>query len=436
MTTPHKQFGDGTNGNSGFSCGQIEVERNHDHLHIRPTLKSSRDTVTSKGLSLDTYYRDLDRSHTHCKNFAYTNSPQWTDLGFVNFIFQTNNNNTSKQELWDRGLNAPHKSKYLGQAWVAGNKLGHKLCDGNIYSFQNLSANTTKSRQDLIGAIRHHSGPIGAYMFVDVGKWILDILNEVSTTTDPIFHIINSQASLGDSATEGKDLYDNAFFKKKLFCWWYMEDLFVPSYNITGQQPSIPYNYMYHSGYECWMGDAGAANPGCMLIKQWWYEKGNYGANYSNYLYMSDNARYHNNKTYINAEFDKLAKNGNANDDLYSLCYHRKRSGDGFAMWFMEQFATILAQPQGDDLFYPCCAHGINDPFGDPPNVPTNYSLMNVLSNGATTKIRIRKKSYFITGDWAAFCWAAYCHCNVIFQCSGHGGWAIMFVADNTKVCY
>jgi hypothetical protein len=435
MTSAYKQFGDGSSVSSGFSCGQIEAERNHDKLHIRPTLISSR----TKTGSLATYYLDLDNSHTHCNNFATTNSPQWTDLGFINFIFNTADIDKSKQEVWDRGLTTSHQCQYVGQAWIVsavpGNKLGPQSCNGYIYSFQNLSTKKT-SRRHLINTIKHHSGSLGAYMFVDVGKWILDILNEESTSQDPIFHIINSQASLADSATEGKGLYANNFFKNNLFCWWYMEDLVVPSYNTaSGAQPNIPYNYMYHSGFECWMGDAGAANPACTLIKQWWYKTGNYGPNHTNYVYMSDNANYHNNRTYINAQIDKLAKNSNTTNELYSLCYHRKRSGDGFSIWFMEQFATILAQ-QGDYLFYPCCAQGNDDPFGDPPNVPAKYSLMGPLAGGPTTKQRIRKRSYFITGDWPAFCWAAYCHCNAIFQCSGQGGWAIMFVADNTKVCY
>lgn len=271
---------------------------------------------------------------------------------------------------------------------------------------------------------------VGAYMFVDVGKGLLSRLNLVMNSNDPIFHVINSQASLADSATEGKDIYDCGFFSNQIHCWWYRRNLFIPPYNPKYVTPAIPYNHSFHTGLQCQMYDDGPTNPRSRAIRQEWSDPNNIG----NPLYTTDNASVDNNAANVNIDID----NATATDSgTVSMAYHRKRSGDGFAIWFMEQFATILCTGNSTDFFH-TCGYGTEDPapiLGD-----GLVDFINSAVNSWTAlhqKKYIRYHSFFITGDYPAFCWAAYCHCNVIFnQDNKAGGRALIFIANTTAIRY
>ena len=459
MTSQDEQFGQAI---PQFSCGQIEAERNHDELHVRPA-KTGRRSDSYKKDTLKQYYKDLDTYHTHCNDFGKRNKPAWTDERFIKYIF---NNQCHwvpeghiKNHLFNNiGVancyNPAYEIWYKGQSWKQWQKnqqvqvgLGFDTCEGKLYSYSDLT--NTVTLRSMIDRINHHltnapppppgqpafqanpanpANKVGAYMFVDVGKGLLTRLNLVMNANDPIFHVINSQASLADSATEGKDIYNTGFFNNQIHCWWYTIDLFIPPYDPQDVTPAIPYNHSFHTGLQCQMYDDGPTNPRSRAITQEWsYPQGKV-------LYTTYNASVDNNAGNVNIDIDNATK---SDSGTVSMAYHRKRSGDGFAIWFMEQFATILCTGNSTDFFH-TCGYGMENPttiLGD--------GLVDFINSGVSSwdavhqKKYIRYHSFFITGDYPAFCWAAYCHCNVILhQDNEGGGRALIFIADTAAICY
>jgi hypothetical protein len=187
---------------------------------------------------------------------------------------------------------------------------------------------------------------------------------------------------------------------------------------------------MFLSGSRCALVSASndANDP---TIEQYWY---NGDDETDTAMYIGD-ATAENNKSRVNYDFD----NAPDSDDR-SLCYHRKRSGDGFAIWFMEQFASIILE-DGDEDFWHTCGWGITDPYD-----VDGYGLLDDLdyitdSTGNydffDIKCEIRAQSFFVTHDWPAFCWAAYCHCNVIHHNKNLlKGSVTIFIADQNGICY
>jgi hypothetical protein len=416
----------GSDNNPKTSCGQLDAERNHDKLNSRG--------------SWDEYYEDLDgfMEESHCQDFAQTYQPNFNDnkdKKFVQFIFDNGGSqDDAKRNVFNLGLQAPNQIYYKGQAWNPHdpNHLTYKTFTGSIYSFYNCNIYNNIKRQ-VIECIKDCLGGYdgcSAFLFVDVGKHFLEGLNQVMTKHDPIFHIIMSPVSLADSANEGKGLYDKSFFRKNLHCWWYNYDLEVPVYDTTkGKAPDTPYNYMFLSGSRCLITGA-SADPDDSTIEQAWYN-GDDTTDISWYVY---NANYENRASRVNKDFDKAP-----DSDMRSLCYHRKRSGDGFAIWFAEQFASHLCE-NGDTDFFHTCGWGNDD-----PKHKQGYGLLDDLEcfdpaancSKLDTKIEIRSKSFFVTHDWPAFCWAAYCHCNVIHHNhQWQDGSVMIFIADDNGVCY
>lgn len=439
MASQDQQFGQAP----PFSCGQIEAERNHDELLVRPANTIYRSDSWNMDW-LNQYYTDLDTYHSHCNNFGAANTPAWNDERFIKYIFYDScywvpekdiKNHLFNNIGWEKN-NPSHTVRYKGQSWQQ-QGLGYNTFNGKLYSYWDFS--NKKTLRAMINRINEHlrnvpnpANKIGAYMFVDVGKGLLTRLNSVMNANDPIFHVINSQASLADSAKEGKQIYDTLYFRNKVHCWWYMKNLFVPSYNPHYIVPAIPYNHSFHSGIQCIMSDAGAANPTDPAITQIWSDPQT-----NNVLYTTYDACATNNRTIVNTDILNASTYGATSPNIVSLSYHRKRSGDGFAIWFMEQFATILANGNSTDFFH-TCGYGICDP----PPYP-DYGLVDFIHPSVNSWSQLNKKKYiryhsfYITGDYPAFCWAAYCHCNVIYnEHNVDGGRALIFLADKTAICY
>lgn len=427
MAAQDWQFGE----NEFASCGQIDIERNHDEL--------------DHAFIWDDYDEDLDGFMTdaQCEDFAKNNTHRgWSsithhngkisDERFVHFIFNMDGGyKGAKRVVFETGEDNSYDNEisYVGQAWNDDGDLAYsREFTGNIYSFSDTNDNNVK--RNIIDTIKTHLGDYvgcSAYMFVDVGKSFLSRLNEVMDDNDPIFHVINSQCSFADSATEGKELWDTLHFYNNIHCWWYGNDIEVPIYNTGyGENPSCPYNYMFHSGGTIVM-ENNSNNPNDPIIKQLWYD--DTAGTLFTYIKNASNM---NKKSGVNADFHK------ANDaDERSICYQRKRSGDGLAIWFMEQFASILLEAGSDADFAHTCGWGEEN-----PDYEDGYGLTDDLDeyhNGGDPldiKAEIRRKSFFVTGDWPAFCWAAYCHCNAILHTGNNGGEAIIFIAYSNGICY
>lgn len=429
------------------SCGHIDIERNHDNLATRQRLKQYNDDLNGFLWG------------THCEHFFTNNQNRgWSkipnghidDERFVHFIFNPNVGNGftgSKNAVFDLGDVNPgpaHEISYTGQEWDDdGNLEFSNNFNGKIYSFRNINNNPSALRGIITTIVDHLNKQNNtAYLFVDVGASFLTKLNDVMDDNDDLcFHVINSQCSFADSAKEGKDLWDQNFFYNKIHCWWYNKDIVVPIYDTSDDNgdaltnPQTPYNYSFHSGGSVIMKDFSTDFNEIRVIQLWIDDDD------GTVSYNIKNASFQNSKSQVNIDFWNVKSK---DSDKRNLCYMRKRSGDGFQIWFMEQFATILYE-YGDDDFGHTCGWGT-----DNPDYVAGYGLLDSLEEYGKDeddfddpeeerlikKLEIRSQSFFVTGDWPAACWAAYCHCNFIFHRGSGGGEALIFIADPKGIQY
>lgn len=409
-----------------IGCGQIEAEVHHDELPIdKPYLDKT-----------------LDALQNYCGNFAQKNHPRFTDPGFVKHIFNTPTTiGEAKQYLYDRGLSTP---TWTGQAQQVtshagvnpvhvppGTQLPAKYIYykgqvinptqgssylatanyiGSINSFED-PINNPISMRELINTIIAHcnvlpvlppsSGPPQQpssgppqhlYLFIDTALNLIEAMNKAMTLhTDPILNVINSQISLADSATGGKNIYNTLFYTNRLKSWWFQKDIVVPPYGVILQSKTFPLNLIFHTSLTCELSDAGAQEWSDKKITQKWSD--------STFTPpVITNANKQNTKGAVRKAFSASTTIKNK-----SWCYQRKRSGDGFQIWFIYYFSYFLSNFDTGPFFCTC-------KDGTEQYYPTTQDLLPASNN--TNDIRAR--SFFVTIDFPAFCWAAYCHMNVI----------------------
>jgi hypothetical protein len=409
-------------GNTG--CGQIQAEVWHDGL------PKDNDPLFDK---------TLDALQNNCSNFAQNNHPRFTDSTFVRYIFNTPTPNASqaKEYVTDRGRQNPQLAPqaqapnpntiyYTGQARNPNPNpsqgspyLTNAFYTGSIYSFDGVTINPNVMRA-LINTIiarcamppssniNPHSGVQELYLFIDTAHNLIEAMNQVMTPTDPFLNVINSQISLADSCTAGKKLYNTHFYNNRLKSWWYQKNIVVPPYGIiVPTMSTFPMNLIFHTNLTCELRDAGAQEWSDKKISQKWTD--------STFTPpVITNANKENKITSVIKSF-----NASIGVKKKSWCYQRKRSGDGFQIWFIYYFSYYLSKINNGPFFC-TCKNGIAQHY------PTTQDWLPPSPTNNTDDIRAR--SFFVTLDWPAFCWAAYCHMNVIFYIPG--GNVILFIAN------
>ena len=467
------------------SCGHIDIERNHDNL-------STRKSWDEYNADLNGFLWDAqcDSFFTDNQNRGWSKLPdgQISDERFVHFIFNPVDNGFtgSKNAVFDLGdINAQHNNRifYTGQEWDDdGNLAFAGDYEGKIYSFRDINKDDDELRK-IVTTIVDHLNNLDktnhtVYLFVDVGTSFLTGLNAVMDADDDLcFHVINSQCSFADSAKEGKDLWDDGFFSNKMHCWWYNRDIVVPLYKTSDDNdnadynPQTPYNYSFHSGGSVIMYNTYDDYNSTEITQEWMNgdveaddddgddddgdgdgddddedeDEEDEDEDDDGIVWRTEDASNANSKSQVNIDFEQITGNSLDDSDERSLCYMRKRSGDGFQIWFMEQFATILYE-DGDKDFNHTCGFSEKNPAYE-----QGYGLLDSLieygrgsgefndaeEERLVKKSEIRSQSFFVTGDWPAACWAAYCHCNFIFHRVVHGSEeALIFIADPDGVQY
>ena len=493
MAAENWQFGE----ENTASCGHIDIERNHDNLKTRWSMDEYNDDLNGFlwGAQCESFFTDNEE-----RGWSIIPNGKVSDERFVHFIFNPRSDNRytgSKNAVFDLGdYNAQDNNRiqYTGQAWDDNDNLAFaEDFEGNIYSFRDINTDYDALRE-IVQTLSDHAVNKTVYLFVDVGSSFLTELNNVMDDNDKLcFHVINSQCSLADSADDLKDLWDDGFYSNKMHCWWYTADITVPLYDTSdGNSPRTPYNYSFHSGGSVNMYNTYDDDPDSIEITQEWmnddgddddddgdgdgdgdgddYDEDDYdedededydededdddddygdddddGYGDDNIFWRTRDACNANCKSQVNNDFEEITGNDSYDSDKRSLCYMRKRSGDGFQIWFMEQFATILYE-DGAQHFEHTCGFGDKKPAYEP-----GYGLLDSLAEYGkgshefddaeherlVKKSEIRSQSFFVTGDWPAACWAAYCHCNFIFhRVVNSSEEVLIFIADPAGVQY
>lgn len=383
--------------NQQTSCGQVEAERQHD--------------FGTAALMGNTKHYDLNALQSNfCNAFADPQRPNWTDEAFAHYIFNTQAVGTSFDEIRQRGnfpqtaVGAP-ATQYRGQVPIVlpnggGNGIGQQLFNGTIRNFDNADITNGNSIRSILRYLTQEFGAnTPVYLFLDTRGEIITSFSKLPMQNSVILNIINSQANFADGCRVGKNLYNSTLFGAgtRIQCWWCQDNLTIPPYGSTIQSNPITTNYMFHTSTTCVLSDTGYVIPGEKIIRQNWHD------GTGNPLITVNDCTKENTINNLTQTF-KTHTAPNQSDQR-ALCWTRKRSGDGFQIWFINRFADILAAG-GHNRFYCTYANGILN--------PTQVQRSPIYTNGLT-KQQIRERAFFVTGDWPAFCWAAFCHINVIF---------------------
>jgi hypothetical protein len=440
-------FGINTDNYRNIGCGQIQAELKHDNLE-------SHEDIPKNDLHAYDSFQNMCGDHG---GFYKTRNPfeSWSDEKFLAYIFNTPGDpNDSKKEIRNMTNEDGIPIQYKSQASTTMNPnkpAAVRLRTGLLYNISDVDDYSPDNVMDVLNIINFHAIIPGEamnniYLFVDTGHRLLDLLRDKSLENPGLsppttLHVILSQVSFADASKTGKNLYQHKMYFHILQAWWYRVNIEVPHYEHRD-------NHMFHSKLSCLMKDEGPEYPESKIIHQFWYLYNNlnypagdvgtklkdkkdliwetYNASNSNsisqcqndLILSNDQKNYpvRENKPYIGiTRVSPLNKqNSFIKDSPYfkSLCYQRKRSGDGFQIWFVNKFADILQQ--GGKNNFACTQAGPRGSgYGSSKkDYPGRKPLC---ASAAQNKNITLKKSFFVTIDWMAFSWAAFCNINVIF---------------------
>jgi hypothetical protein len=409
-----------------------------------------------------------DSFQNMCGNFYKTRNPfkSWSDEKFLSYIFNTPGKpDNSKTELRNMAKRTGQTIQYRSQAQSAmypNKPAAVRYRTGFLYNIPDVDDDHAANVLHVLTTINNHANTGEAitniYLFVDTGHCLLDLLRDKSlakpSLSPPTLHVILSQASFADAYKAGKDLYEHKKYFHILQAWWYTVNIEVPYYEH-------PDNHMFHSELTCLMSDAGQEYPESKTIYQHWFLNNDliwhtYNASNSNsigqcqndLILSNDPKNYpvHTDRPYIGIQKSSKASTFNNTHNSFtvgspyykSLCYQRKRSGDGFQMWFVNKFADIIQQGRKNN--FACTQAGPR--FGGFGTSEKDYSgRVQLCASTAQHKNITLKKSFFVTQDWMAFSWAAFCNINVIFcsncnHATGAGAQVMIFIAQENASFY
>jgi hypothetical protein len=326
----------------------------------------------------------------------------------------------------------PDKNEFRNDKDIVGEIFGKSIDDINslpndtehmIASLAKMNNSTTESIQvpcsmykeqkvGLTGETRFHNSminkmfnppsvfnPVNLYFIIDSGdELIARYLKPLASTNMVDLHVIHSMTTIGDSATKKKP---NAKDWKtnnpsiKIHSWYYDHAIIIPGnhddfmskYTITNRLIST---FKWHIG-------------------QTWTDG-------SNPVYGTNDAHTDNNKPAVKEKLQKLIDSGALtsttmtadNQSKFSVAIQTKRSGDHLQILFAKEFPEILANPANANRFI-YYAGSDNSKLGVSGAPPTG------------TLAEIKARTYFVTGDWPAFCYACYLGVNSVIIARSKG---------------
>jgi hypothetical protein len=222
------------------------------------------------------------------------------------------------------------------------------------------------------------------FFIIDTGDNFVQTLKGLAYNgqTPPNIHVIHSVLTLADSAPKtlpDSKNYNSQNASVRLFSWYLPFPITIPSNDRLFMSAFSVNNLKFNA-------------PG-WKIRQDWLNNNN------QLLYQTFDAKKENSKplvkTYLNSNLNGILNNLDNEDAkrVGSLNMQKKRSGDYFQIWIAKQFPRYAAEGIQNLIF-------VRGPTnGHPPQ-----------ADEAT----YRARTYFVTGDWPAFCYAIYNQVNAI----------------------
>jgi hypothetical protein len=234
--------------------------------------------------------------------------------------------------------------------------------------------------------------PVNLYFIIDTGdELIARYLKPLSPTNPVNLHAIHSMTTIGDSAMKKKPNakdWQTKNLKVPIHSWYFNESII-----IAQNHDDFMSNYLIT----------------CRLINATSWHIGQSWSIGKNIFYNTNNSNVNNNKPGIRKEIQKLIdenvltdpKTFAAKSKQLGLAVQKKRSGDHLQIIFAKEFPAALADPSNAAKYI-------------------YYSGSNTAAIGTSTspphgtEAEIKARTYFVTGDWPAFCYACYLGVNSI----------------------
>lgn len=268
---------------------------------------------------------------------------------------------------------------------------------------------------DLLGLFEDKND---VFFIIDVGDHFVEKLRKITggTANRLKIHVVHSAITQADSASKTKPnarVYTDIIVTKpvRVFSWWYNQPIeingdnartfFLSEYNILTQPANVAA-----------VGAAQPAAPAAGLGNSWKMRQ-TWNAPNGAVIYNTPDAHVFNSKpkvvTYLNTHLDPALASGapDKKKNDCSLDMQKKRSGDWLQIWMAYILPLYLSNR-------------------------ANFKGMNMTNRG-TGSVRAdsmqdipvyaeqeyRRRTYFITGDWPAACYAIYRGVNVILVING-----------------
>jgi len=345
-------------------CNFVNTEINHD---LNPPISVNRNR-SEPFIALSRSYLDAQDGQSGCNNFLqgfnFKNDSEIVQLVFGATIEQLRNPQVQGQEIPIQVL-----SKTENNSNIVSSKV-----QASIHKY-NKPYNQTLF--NLFPELDH------VFFIVDTGDNLIQTLKGLTYNNGapPNIHVIHSALTLADSAP--KTLPDSKNYNSqnptvRLFSWYLPEPIEIPRNDRLFMSAFRINNLKFNA-------------PGWKMRQDWF--DGN------NLLYQTFDAKKENSKplvkTYLSSNLEGILGNMNNNDNKRagSLNMQKKSSGDYFQIWIAEMFPQYAAAAINNIVFVRG-PQNIQLPQADQP--------------------WYKNRTYFVTGDWPAFCYAAYNKINAI----------------------
>lgn len=388
-------------------CGLTSTEANHDLHHA-----ISRTTHKTEG-----FYRVIRKNIGQCNDILPPAGPPpkdrfnfYDDEGIVKAIM-----GLTKSEVQNIPVNTVFALDILQHNPGANvltssriNRVRIRVCTPVVGKEYNSA--------DLLGLFE---GKDTVFFIIDVGDHFVEKLRKITggTANRLKIHVVHSAITQADSASKTKPnarVYTDIINTKpvRVFSWWYNQPI-----NVKGEDATefflSQYNILTQPANAAAAGAAQPAAPAAGLGNSWKMRQ-TWKASDDTVIYDTPDAHVFNSKpkvvTYLMTHLDPAVNpttTSDANKIGCSLDMQKKRSGDWLQIWMAYILPLYLSNR-------------------------ANFKGMNMTNRG-TGSVRAdsmqdipvyaeqeyRRRTYFITGDWPAACYAIYRGVNVILVING-----------------
>lgn len=273
------------------------------------------------------------------------------------------------------------------------------------------------------------TGKTDVFFVIDVGDHLVDRLrsiNQAGIAANRLnIHVVHSSITQADSASKTKPnsrVYKDIDNTKsvRVYSWWYNQPITISNADYNGITNPITNKFLSNYNITTRPLDAVAvaaapADGAPANMRQYWTMQQTWTTQAGSHIYHTDDPHEDNSKptvlSFLHTHLNNSI-NTPANIALRILCnlaIQKKRSGDWLQIWYAYILAFLLIQERNHFIGMNTVNRGVGD------DRRANYATDIPVDTIANYKSR----SYFITGDWPAACYAIYCGINVILIING-----------------